>query len=107
MPRTERYRIVFASETLGHIDSIERKYHRLIERAIDEHLTFNPDRPTRNRKPLEAPSDTGVTWELRCGPTNRFRVFYEIQSAERTVWILAIGVKDRNRLSIGGEEIQL
>jgi hypothetical protein len=46
-------------------------------------------------------------WELRFGPGNRFRVFYEVDEKRFEVRILAIGVKDRNRLFIGGEEIEL
>ncbi len=45
-----------------------------------------------------------VSWELRCGPDNRFRVFYDVDSELREVQVLAVGVKDRNRLLIGGEE---
>jgi len=31
-------------------------------------------------------------------------VFYEIGRSSRQVWVLAIGVKDRDRLFIAGEE---
>jgi hypothetical protein len=41
---------------------------------------------------------------LRFGPRNRFRAFYEVDLTEQTVSVLAIGVKERNRLWIGGEE---
>jgi mRNA-degrading endonuclease RelE of RelBE toxin-antitoxin system len=44
-------------------------------------------------------------WELRIGD---FRVYYEIsEEPEATVTILAIGVKERNRVRIGGEIIKL
>jgi mRNA-degrading endonuclease RelE of RelBE toxin-antitoxin system len=43
---------------------------------------------------------------LRCGPGNRFRVFYEIHTEEQSVMVLAIGIKEGNRLRIGGEEFQ-
>ncbi len=48
-----------------------------------------------------------ATWELRFGPDNRFRVFYAIAQELREVYILTIGVKHRNRLVIGGEEVTL
>jgi mRNA-degrading endonuclease RelE of RelBE toxin-antitoxin system len=35
-----------------------------------------------------------------------FRVFYEIAREKREVYILAIGVKERDRLFIGGEEVE-
>ncbi len=46
-------------------------------------------------------------WEIRFGPDNRFRVFYEIDHEADAVNILAVGVKQKNRLLIGGEEIAL
>ena len=52
------------------------------------------------------PGPFDSSWELRCGPANRFRVFYEIARCTRQVWVLAIGVKDRDRLFIAGEEFE-
>ena len=103
-----RYSIIYSRETYKHITVIERKYHRLIQKTIEEQLKTTPEQKTRNRKPLEElPGPFGSTWELRFGPDNRFRMFYEVASDSRTVWILAIGVKKRNRLMIGGEEFAL
>ena len=62
--------------------------------------------PTRNRKPLESPAPFAATWELRCGTDNRFRVLYEIDDRQKVVNILAMGIKDRNRLLIGGKEFK-
>ena len=62
---------------------------------------------TRNRKPLRGPNVLGAEWELRCGTGNRYRVFYEIDQAARRVSVLAIGLKLRERLRIGNEEIDL
>jgi mRNA-degrading endonuclease RelE of RelBE toxin-antitoxin system len=44
---------------------------------------------------------------LRFGPKNSFRVFYDVNHEERTVSVLAIGVKAGNRLFIGGREFEL
>jgi len=104
MPRKSRFALRYAAETLDHLDAIERRYHRLIERTILEQLSYTPEQVTRNRKPLEEPDPFGATWELRFGPRNRFRVFYEVNAGERTAEILAIGVKERDRLIIGREE---
>jgi hypothetical protein len=73
----------------------------------DEQLSYMPERETRNRKPLERLTSFGATWELRFGANNRFRVFYEVNAAEQIVEILAIGVKEGNRLLVGGKEIQI
>jgi mRNA-degrading endonuclease RelE of RelBE toxin-antitoxin system len=105
--RKPKFKLVFAPEVLEHLDFIERKHHRLIQRNIDEQLGHLPEKETRNRKPLAQPTPFEATWELRCGPGNRFRVFYEVESKEKVVWVLAIGVKEGNRLFIGGEEIEL
>lgn len=80
----------------------------MLRQAIEEQLSFMPDTETRNRKPLErSPGPFGATWELRCGPGNRFRVFTEVASHVPEVLILAIGVKDHNRLTIAGKECVL
>jgi mRNA-degrading endonuclease RelE of RelBE toxin-antitoxin system len=103
-----RYSIIYSRETYKHIKVIGRKYHRLIQKTIEEQLTITPEQKTRNRKPLEEfPGPFGSTWELRFGPGNRFRVYYEVVPDSKTVWILAIGVKKRNRLLIDGEEFEL
>ena len=104
MKRQRRFVITFAPEVLDHLDAIERRYYHLIERMIDEQLCYAPDQQTRNRKPLEQPAPFSARWELRFGPSNRFRVFYEVDAAEQTVWVLAIGLKVGNRLFVGGKE---
>jgi len=107
MPYPAKFELEFAPETVDHLDAIARRHHRLIQKTIDEQLTYAPEKETRNRKPLEQPAPFGATWELRFGPGNCFRIFYEVDNPEQTVWILAIGVKERNRLFIGGEEFEL
>jgi mRNA-degrading endonuclease RelE of RelBE toxin-antitoxin system len=107
MKGQRRFTIVFAPGTVAHVKAIDRRHHGLIRRVIEEQLSFTPGRETRNRKPLDPPAESGATWELRFGPGNRLRVFYEVLPEERTVWVLAIGVKDRDRLLIGREEFQL
>ena len=107
MRKGTQFALVFAPEAIDHVEAIERKYHRLIQRTLDEQLRHTPAAETRNRKPLESPASFGATWELRFGPNNRFRAFYEIDEAGRTVQILAIGVKEGSRLRVAGEEFEL
>lgn len=104
MASRRKFGLVFAPETLEHLDAIERKHHGVIEKTIDQQLQSTPLKETRNRKPLREAGPSGATWELRFGPQNRFRVFYEVDAAAWEVHVLAIGVKERNRLFIGGEE---
>jgi hypothetical protein len=107
MRKGAQFALVFAPEAIDHVEAIERKYHRLIQQALDAQLCHTPGQQTRNRKPLQSPTPHAATWELRFGPHNRFRAFYEIDEAGRTVHILAIGVKEGGRLRVAGEEFEL
>jgi hypothetical protein len=107
MAKRLRFTLSFAPQTIEHFDLIESKYHGLLRRTIKEQMTYTPTEETRNRKPLDQPVAFGASWELRCGPDNRFRVFYDVDVASHEVLVLAVGVKDRNRLLIGGEEYEL
>jgi len=104
MAESPKFTPSFAPEAVEHLDLIESKYHGRLRRTIKEQLTSTPTKQTRNRKPLEQPAPFQATWELRCGPDNRFRIFYDVDIASETVAVLAIGIKDRNRLLIGGKE---
>ena len=107
MARRSKFTITYAPETYKHLDWIELKYHRLVATTIEEQLSHTPTTETRNRKPLEEPASFGATWELRFGPNTSFRGFYDVNHEEKTVSVLAIGVKKGNRLIIGGQEFEL
>ena len=75
---------------------------RAIE-AIKVQLVHQPTVKTRHRKPLQA--NPIAPWELRVG---RLRVYDDVRAdPEPTVEILAIGVKDRNEVRIGGKAVKL
>jgi mRNA-degrading endonuclease RelE of RelBE toxin-antitoxin system len=101
------FALVYDPEVKAHLRAIERTDRPLIRMTIEEQLRFQPDKETRNRKPLQRPVAFEALWELRFGPENRFRVFYAVSHERREVQILAIGTKERNRLIIGREEIKL
>jgi mRNA-degrading endonuclease RelE of RelBE toxin-antitoxin system len=107
MAKRPKFTLTFAPELLKHLAVIDPKYHGLLQDVIRDQLTHTPNDETRNRKPLDQPAPFGATWELRCGPKNCFRVFYDVDSAELEVSVLAIGVKDRNRLVFGGKEYEI
>ena len=90
---------------MEHLNWIDRKYYSLIRRNFEEQLKHEPLKITRNRKPLKRIGPFGATWELRFGPGNRFRVFYMVNTEKKEVIILAIGIKKRERLYIGGEVV--
>jgi mRNA-degrading endonuclease RelE of RelBE toxin-antitoxin system len=101
------FELVYAPQVRGHLKAIERKYYGLIRQEIEGQLQFEPEVETRNRKPLKRAVAFEAEWEIRFGPNNRFRVFYEVDRDAGVVYILAIGVKVRDRLYIGGEEVEL
>ena len=107
MAKKQPFALIYDSEVAEHLDAIQVKYHSLIRSTIEEQLRFEPETATRNRKQLERPIDLGARWELRLGPDNRFRVFYRVDVEQRQVRILAIAVKERHRLFLGGEEVEL
>ena len=87
------FEILYAPIVRQHLSAIEREYFSLIREAMEEHLNYEPDRDTRNRRPLKRPAQNGAQQELRCGPNNRFRIFYLADRERREVIILAIGEK--------------
>jgi hypothetical protein len=105
--RKEPYSLNYAPVVHKHLGAIEAKYDSLIREKTEEQLTYEPDVETRNRKPVRPPAAFQAEWELRFGPNNRFRVFYQIDHENREVRIVAVGVKDRNRLLVAGEEVTL
>lgn len=107
MTWVERHRLVYHSRVKKHLSAIDRKYHSLIRQTIETQLSYEPAVETKNRKPVIQPFLYDATWEIRFGPKNCFRVFYEVDGDELVVSILAIGEKQGNRLMIGGEEIAL
>jgi mRNA-degrading endonuclease RelE of RelBE toxin-antitoxin system len=107
MPGKEPYSLIYDPEIAGQLSQIEAKHHSLIRTTIEEQLSFEPEVQTRNRKPLKQTAKLAAKWEIRFGPSNRFRVFYSVNGQTREVNVLAIGVKLNNRLFIGGQEVEL
>jgi mRNA-degrading endonuclease RelE of RelBE toxin-antitoxin system len=107
MDSKRAFELVYAPQAREHLRAIGRKHYGLIRQGIEAQLQLEPQVETRNRKPLTRAVAFGAQWEIRFGPGNRFRVFYEVDREARTVHVLAIGVKRRDRLCIGGEEVEL
>ena len=107
MAKKVPFGLIFDPKVRGHLAAIDTKSHSLIRNTVEEQLRFEPETETRNRKPLEQPAALGASWELRFGPDNCFRVLYAVDSENHAVLVLAVGIKDRHRLLIGGEEVNL
>jgi mRNA-degrading endonuclease RelE of RelBE toxin-antitoxin system len=86
----------------GHLQALRRFDRNRVLDAIKEQLALCPGEETRNRKILR--SNPIADWELRVDP---FRVFYEVDPTRKTVRVVAVGLKRHNRLTIGGEEIEI
>ena len=70
---------------------------------MDKQLVHQPTVETRNRKPMRP--NPVAPWELRIG---NLRVYYDVEEEpEPTVFIRAVGIKERNRVRIGKEVIEL
>jgi len=97
-----KFGLRFAREVYDHMRSFSAVDQSLVLQVIQQQLTNQPDVKTRNRKRMPNPI---APWELRVG---RFRVFYDIlMEPEPLVEILAVGVKDRDELRIGGKLVKL
>ena len=102
------FEIVYRPETVRHLDVIPSQHLSLVRETIEEQLSYEPFTETTNRKPLLRQSPFGENvWEIRFGPQNRLRVFHCSDPDEPLrVLVEAIGVKNRDRLMIGGEEVK-
>jgi hypothetical protein len=108
MVPAQPYAIEYEPEAIGHIRVLERKLQGLVFDEIDEQLGFEPLTQTRNRKPLRSSTIFGPeTWELRFGPGNRLRAFYRADAPAGRVYVKGVGIKERNCLRMGGEEVSL
>ena len=103
MTKQHKFTLIYSPITKSHRRTIDSKYYSLIRVSLEKNLQFERDIETINRKPLKRQVAFEAEWELRFGPDNRFRVFYDIDITSHEVHILAIGEKDRNRLVIGGK----
>ena len=96
------FTIEFTERAYRHLEAFRRFDRNRILDNIKEQLRYSPHEGTRNRKCLR--QNPLADWELRVGS---YRVFYDIDETEQLVRILAIGVKERDKLIIEDEEVTL
>ena len=97
------YQIEYSPETAEHLQALTARQRSIVFDAVDEQLALQPGSETRNRKPMRP--NPIAPWELR---VSELRVYYDIvEEPEKLVTVLAVGVKDRNRVLIAGKEIEL
>jgi mRNA-degrading endonuclease RelE of RelBE toxin-antitoxin system len=107
MAKNQPFAIIYTPEVKKHLKEIPLKFYSLIQRQIEVQLSYRPLVENKNRKPLKRTAIVEETWEIRFGLKNQFRVFYEVDEKKREVHILAIGVKKRNKLMVGKEDMPL
>lgn len=97
------YAIQFTASAREQIKSLSARQRATVIEAIERELTHQPRQETRNRKRLRP--NPLAPWELRLGG---LRVFYDVtQGRDSRVNILAVGLKQGNRLIVAGKDIQL
>ena len=97
------YHIEYSPATDDHLRALTARQRAVVFDAVNEQLAHQPGIETRNRKPMRP--NPMAPWELRI---DELRVYYEIaDEPDNVATIVAVGVKDRNRVLIGGREIEL
>lgn len=97
------YRIEYSPDAEDHWRGLTARQQRIVLDTVDQQLMHQPTIETRNRKPMRP--NPIAPWELRLG---NLRVYYDVEEdPEPVVYIRAVGVKERNRVRIGKEVIEI
>jgi mRNA-degrading endonuclease RelE of RelBE toxin-antitoxin system len=96
------YGIEYSPLSREHLAALSARQRAMVLDEVDVQLPHQPTVVTRNRKPLQL--NPLARFELRIA---ELRVYYEVDEERRLVEIRAVGIKDRDRVFIGGEEIDL
>jgi mRNA-degrading endonuclease RelE of RelBE toxin-antitoxin system len=97
------YHIEYSPDAEDHLRALTARQQATVLDIVDKQLIHQPTVETRNRKPMRP--NPIAPWELRIGD---LRVYYDVEEEpESVVYIRAVGVKERNRVRIGKEVIEL
>ncbi len=97
------YRIEYSPEAEDHLRALTARQQAIVLDTVDAQLMYEPTVETRNRTPMRP--NPLAPWELRIG---NLRVYYDVEEEpEPVVYVRAVGVKQRNRVRIGKEVIDL
>lgn len=97
------FRIEYSPDAEHHLRVLTVRQQAMVMDAVDKQLLHQPAVETRNRKPMRP--NPVAPWELRIG---NLRVYYDVEEQpEAVVHVLAVGIKERNRVRIGKEVIEL
>ena len=96
------YEIRFLDDAEEHLKDLTARERSMVLDAIAEQLTDEATLPTRNRRRMR--ENELAQYRLR---VSHLRVYYDVDDNEGLVVINAIGIKVREKVFIGGEEIDL
>ncbi len=97
------YRIEYSPDAEEQMRALTTRQQTIVLETVERQLTHHPTVETRNRKPMRP--NPVAPWELRIG---NLRVYYDVEhEPEDVVYVRAVGVKERNRVRIGKEVVQL
>jgi len=97
------FEIEFMPDAWEHLQNFSARDRTMLLAEIEKQLRCEPHIPIRNRKLMRV--NPLASWELRVG---KFRVFYDIENNNvRIVYVIAIGVKERSQLFIGGRRFKI
>jgi mRNA-degrading endonuclease RelE of RelBE toxin-antitoxin system len=96
------FQIDLAPDALEQVTAFRKFDQVRILEAIRQQLSNDPLALTRHKKLMR--SNLIAAYELRVGD---FRVYYDVDAKKRVVSVRTIGLKVRNRVIIGGEEMEL
>ena len=97
------FKIEYDPAAEDHLGALTARDAATVLDSVPRQLSHQPPVQTRNRKAMRP--NPLAPWELRIG---HLRVYYDVQrDPEPIVTIRAIGIKDRQRVRIGGKEIEV
>jgi mRNA interferase RelE/StbE len=96
------FEIRWSPEARDHLRLLTARQRAMVIDSVERNLADQPVEPSQKRKVLR--DNPLATWELRLGD---LRVFYDVNKDDNAVEVVAIGIKEHNRLRIAGEEIEL
>lgn len=97
------YRIEYSRDAEDHLSVLTARQQTVVLETVDKQLVHQPAVETRNRRPMRP--NPVAPWELRIG---NLRVYYDVEEElELVVYVRAVGVKERHRVRIGKEVIEL
>lgn len=97
------YHIEYSPDAEDHLRTLTARQRAVVLDSVDGQLVYQPTVETRNRKPMRP--NPLAPWELRIG---NLRVYYDVEEKpEPVVYIRAVGIKERHRVRIGREVIDL